>query len=444
MMVPTTFPRHLWPLSTHLFQRRLWLGRYDLFELGQRLGTPVYVYDLPTLDHMISAYRHGLQFWPGQGLITFASKAWLSLPLVQLLTWRGLGLDVVSEGELEIARLGGMDGEKIHLHGNNKSLALLTKAIAVGVGAIVVDNLQELALLERLSLTKPQRLWLRLNPDLMAATHAYRQTGHYGSKFGLTWEEAQEAVQRIVANEHLMLTGLHTHIGSQLFEFEPILKAFERLIDLAAWIQRRFGLSIRYISPGGGLGVAYHPQDPKRELFPLVRDLCVFAARSWRQRLGESFPILVLEPGRSLIARAGMALYSVGNIRYLSNGERIIAVDGGLSDNSRPALYGAKYTAVLARDPLGEPVGPARIVGPLCESGDFLIKSVMLPEVQPGDVLAIPVSGAYQLSMASNYNGMLRPSVFLHTRATLIPMQRREQFEDLWRRDVLLPEKQMV
>ncbi len=438
MMRPSKFPRHLWPISTHFFRRRLNLGAYDLFDLGRRLGTPVYIYDLPTLDHAISAYRHGLQAWPGEGMITFASKAWLSLPLVQLLKWRGVGLDVVSEGELNIALLGGMDAEKMHLHGNNKSLSLLTRAADVGIGAIVVDNVEEITLLERISTGRPQNLWLRLNPDLMAPTHAYRQTGHYGSKFGLAWEEALEAIRRIDSSAHLKLTGLHVHIGSQIFSPSSLSKAFERLIDLAVWIQRELGQSIRYLSPGGGLGVAYHPRDPFKPLYHLVRELCVHAAQSWRQRVDQPFPVLVLEPGRSLIARAGIALYSVGHVRNLSNGERIIAVDGGLSDNMRPALYGANYTAALTRDPLGEPLGPARIVGPLCESGDFLIERVMLPEVKPGDVLAIPVSGAYQLSMANNYNGMLRPSVYLHTRSKIIPMQRRERLEDLWRRDLLL------
>ena len=434
----TAFPRYLWPLSAHFFQKRLFLGGRDLGEAARSLGTPLYIYDLATIDHAISAYQHGLRAWPGPSLVTYASKAWLSLPLVQLLARRGLGFDVVSLGELEIAQRGGADPRGIHLHGNNKSPDLLARAADAGLGAIVVDNLHELSLLEAMTPPAVQSLWLRLNPDQTPETHAYRQTGHEGSKFGLSWAEAQDAARRIARTPHLRLTGLHAHIGSQFFQLTPLFRAIDRLVDLAAWVEAEGLGDIRFLSPGGGLGVPYHPQDPTIRLVDAVEELSSYAARAWRARMGDSFPTLVLEPGRSLIARAGVALYTVGAIRHLTSGERIIAVDGGMSDNIRPALYGARYTAALARAPLAAAIGPARVVGPLCESGDFLIQHIDLPEVQPGDILAVPVSGAYHLSMASNYNGMLRPGVYLHARGTLIPMQRRETVADLYRRDVPL------
>ncbi len=437
-MRPTQFPRHLWPLSVHFFRGRLFLGPHDLASLARRLGAPLYIYDLATLEWAISAYRHGLRAWPGPGLITYAAKAWLSLPLVQLLARRGLGFDVVSLGELEMVQRGGADPRRVHLHGNNKSPELLNRAADAGVGGIVVDNLHELSLLEAMTPPAALPLWLRLNPDQSPETHAYRQTGHAGSKFGLSWEEAQTAARRIARAPHLRLTGLHAHIGSQFFELTPLFRAIDRLAELAAWVQREGLGEIRVLSPGGGLGVPYHPEDPAPPLAETVAQLSRYAARAWQTRVGTPHPTLALEPGRSLIARAGLALYTVGAVRPLPDGSRILAVDGGMSDNLRPALYGARYTAALAHAPLGDSVGPARIVGPLCESGDFLIDRIHLPPARAGDILAIPVSGAYHLSMASNYNGMLRPAVWLHARGHLLPMQRRETLADLLHRDIPL------
>ena len=438
-MRPSQFPRHLWPLAIHFFRSRLFLGPHALSDLAHRFGTPLYLYDLGTLDHAIQAYRHGLRAWPGPSLITYASKAWLSVPLVQLLVRRGIGFDVVSLGEMAIAQRGGASPSAIHVHGNNKSRELLSRAAGVGVHAIVVDNLHELEQILALKLPRPLALWLRLNPEQVPDTHAYRQTGHATSKFGLLWEEAQEAARRIAAAPHLRLTGLHAHIGSQFTQLNPLFRTLDRLVQLAAWVQKEGLGHIRYLSPGGGLGVPYHPQDPVTPLVAMVRQLASYAAQVWRTKMGASHPTLVLEPGRSLVARAGIALYTVGTIRHLPQGLRIVAVDGGMSDNIRPALYGARYTAALVDRPLAPPAGPAQVVGPLCESGDFLIESIPLPEARPGDVLAIPVSGAYHLSMASNYNGMLRPPVVLHAYGRLIMMQRRETPADLLRRDEPLP-----
>ncbi len=438
-MRPTTFPRHLWPLSIHLFRGRLHLGPLDLQQLGHDLPTPLYLYDAATLDAAIASYRHGMKAWPGKRLITYASKAGLSVALAQFLARRGLGLDVVSLGELAIGLRGGFAPEMLHIHGNNKPAGLLQRAIDANTGAIVIDNLRELALLEGMSLPRSIDLWLRMNPNLLAQTHAYRQTGHYGSKFGLARAQALLAAERIAAHPRLRLTGLHAHVGSQVFELDAMTQALEHLIDLAVTIEARGWAHIQVLSPGGGLGVPYHPDDPRAPLHSQVQRLCAHAAQAWQKRHGGPFPTLILEPGRSLVARAGLALYRVGNVRTGPNDQRIVAVDGGMSDNIRPALYNARYTAALASNPLGASAGPAKIVGPLCESGDFLIRQVALPHVQPGDVLVMPVAGAYHLSMASNYNGTLRPGLWLHARGQLVPMQRRETIADLMLRDHFLP-----
>ncbi|HEY53760.1 MAG TPA: diaminopimelate decarboxylase [Caldilineae bacterium] len=442
-MTSTTFPVHLWPVSAEIRQDQLHLGSHNLADLADRWGTPLYVYDAATFDAAISAYLRGLRAWPGETRLAYAAKAWLNLPFAQILKQRGLDLDIVSVGELGIAQAADFPPGRAHLHGNNKTAELLKAASDWGIGSIVVDNLHELSLLEALTAVDHHvpDLWLRLNPHLLAPTHPYRQTGHAGSKFGLSRDEALEAARRIRQNPHLRLTGLHTHIGSQIFAVEAMLQAIDELVALAVALRAEGGDSIRFLCPGGGLGAPYHPADPTFDLARAVERIAEHGASAWQSANGDApHPTLVLEPGRSLIARAGVALYRVGAIRHLQNGLRIVAIDGGMADNPRPALYGARYTACLPRSPLSPPIGPARIVGPLCESGDFLIDSVELPELVPGDILAVPVAGAYQLSMASNFNATLRPPVYWLEDDQWRCFQRRQTVADLLRRDVALTE----
>lgn len=446
----TPFPFHLWPLTAHLRRGRLHLRQLDLAAWAAETGSPVYLYDAATLDEAVAAYRQGLKAWPGPSLITYAAKAWLSRPLAQVLRRRRLGLDVVSEGEMGIAAAAGFPPDLIHLHGNNKAPALLRQAIAQPIGAIVVDNADELDLLERLAAEEPGErtipLWLRLNPNLLAPTHRYRQTGHHGSKFGLGPDEATAAAKRIRRHPKLRLEGVHTHIGSQIFDLEPFLTACDRLIAFTASLHQAGHETIRYLCPGGGLGQPYHPNDARLDLAQAANRIASHCAAAWtRYNQGipkaqySAPPTLVLEPGRSLIARAGVALYTVGSVRQLEDGSRIIAVDGSMADNIRPALYGARYTACLPAAPLSVPLGPARIVGPLCESGDILIEDLPLPAVRSGDILAVPVSGAYHLSMASNYNAALFPPVYWLEDDHLSLMQRRQTVADLLQRDLSLP-----
>ncbi|MCX7853796.1 MAG: diaminopimelate decarboxylase [Caldilineales bacterium] len=437
------FPFHLWPLTAHFYRGRLYLRHLDLADVATELGTPLYLYDATTIEHAIAAYRRGLRAWPGEARLAYAAKAWFTLAMAQFLDRRRLGLEVVSEGELAIAEAAGFPPESIHVHGNNKSPALLRRALELGVGAIVLDNLDELDRLEVLAaaqgLTTSQAIWLRLNPDLVAPTHPYRQTGHYGAKFGLSPDEALTAAGRIARHPDLKLVGVHVHIGSQIFDLEPILAACERLIELATALRQR-GHVIRFLSPGGGLGQPYHPDDPRFDLVQAVERVARHCAEVWERQNGRiEPPTLVLEPGRSLIARAGVALYTVGSVRRLADGSRIVAVDGSMADNIRPALYGARYTACLPARPLDAASGPCRIVGPLCESGDVLLPAVALPDVRPGDILAVPVSGAYQLSMASNYNAALAPAVYWLEDDHLLLIQRRQRPADLLQRDLPLP-----
>lgn len=438
------FPFHLWPLSAHLRRGRLHLRGIDLAAWAVETGTPAYLYDAATLDEAVAAYRHGLASWPGPSLLTYAGKAWLSRPLAQALHRRRLGLDVVSEGELGIAAAAGFPFDLIHLHGNNKAPTLLRQAIRQPIGAIVVDNLDELDLLERLAAEQagdqPAPLWLRLNPNLLAPTHRFRQTGHHGAKFGLSSGEALAAAERIRRHPNLHLSGIHTHIGSQIFDLEPFLAACDHLIAFAAGLHQTGHETLHYLCPGGGLGQPYHPADAHLNVAQAANRIASHCAAAWTHyNSGAAFPTLVLEPGRSLIARAGVALYTVGAVRHLGDGSRIVAVDGSMADNIRPALYGARYTACLPNAPQGAPRGPVRIVGPLCESGDILIEDLPLPAVRPGDILAVPVSGAYHLSMASNYNATLFPPVYWLEAGRLSLIQRRQTVADLLQRDLPLP-----
>ncbi len=443
-MTSNSFPSHLWPVSAQIRRDQLLLGSHNLVELADRWGTPLYIYDAATFDAAINAYRHGLRAWPGKTRLAYAAKAWLNLPFAQILKRRGLDLDIVSTGELGIAQAAGFPPSQAHLHGNNKTAELLKKTSDWGISSIVIDNLHEIDLLEALTQVDSHvpDLWLRLNPHLLAPTHPYRQTGHEGAKFGMSRNESKEAARRIQHNPHLHLTGLHTHIGSQIFDLEPMLQAAEQLITFAAELRSEGVAQIKYICPGGGLGVPYHPDDPNLDLAQAVERIASYSADAWTKYNSDAHPTLVLEPGRSLVARAGIALYRVGAIRHLKSGLRIVAVDGSMADNPRPALYGARYTASLPRSPLSPSLGPARIVGPLCESGDFLIDSVDLPELVPGDILALPVAGAYQLSMASNFNATLRPPVYWLENDLLHCFQRRQTISDLMLRDVALTEMQ--
>ncbi len=402
----------LFPLSTSInAQGVLTIAGHDLAALASTYGTPLYLYDGATVRRQIDRLNNLFKrYYPVQAMLAYASKAYLSAHFAANLARWGVGADVVSLGEIHIAQRAGFPPGVIHLHGNNKSEAELQAALDWGIQAIVVDNLDELALLEELAARhqKRPRIWLRITPDLNVDTHPHIETAHVDSKFGLHLDngEADAAIQRSLSSPWLELTGLHTHLGSQIFDSEPYRQAIEMLCALAA----RNHYTPQEISPGGGWGVRYTANDPADDPEPWVQTVSG-AVQEASLRYDSQFPRLVLEPGRWLVARAGVAVYRVGTQKVTPAGTRIVAIDGGLADNPRVALYQARYTARVvqrADQPASQTV---RVVGKFCESGDVLIPEVELPDVQRGDLLAVPVSGAYQLSMASNYNFAARPPV---------------------------------
>ena len=343
-----------------------------------------------------------------------------------------LGLDVVSLGELILAQKAGFLPECVHLHGNNKSSEELKFAMGWGVQSVVVDSLEELELINRLSVELRQsvRIWLRITPGLEVDTHPYRQTAHLNSKFGVPIQggDAARAIRRVTEMPNLRLTGLHSHLGSQIFEIEP----FRRSVRMLATLAEETGFFPEELSPGGGWGVRYTLDDPDGDPQPWLAAVCQ-EVQTQCAKGGWKLPKLVIEPGRWLVARAGVAVYTVGTEKTTANQTHILAVDGGMADNPRPALYHARYTACVAERPDAPTTQEARIVGKFCESGDELIPRVDLPDVRRGDHLVLPVAGAYQLSMASNYNLAPRPAVLWLERDRVELLQPRiEAFDDPW------------
>ncbi|GAB4503460.1 MAG: diaminopimelate decarboxylase [Anaerolineales bacterium] len=422
----------LFPDTTKIEQDVLTIAGQDLRMLADVYGTPLYLYDVATLDAVVTAYQAALaSLYPAPASVTYACKAALNLALVRWSQRHDLWLDCTGEGEIGIALRGGAPREHILVHGVNKSEADIRAALE-HAGVIVVDNLTELRRLVACARHEPfPDVWLRWQPGLTVATHAYTQTGQRESKFGMDTEDVLLAA--MLCREHgLLLKGLHFHLGSQFCDPAPLRPAIEWALELAA--QLGCGGNWHF-SPGGGWGVAYHEDDlPQPEVGAYIRLIAESVERGCVKN-GLSLPHLHLEPGRSLVARAGVALYRVQAVKH--QGRRTwLLVDGGLADNPRHALYGARYTCLTVAGPGRERSERVHIAGPYCESGDVLIEDLPMPAVEEGEVLAVPVSGAYQLSMSSNYNGARRPAVVWLEDGRARLVQRRETIEDLLRRDV--------
>lgn len=451
----------LWPDSAALHAGRLHLGGCNATALAAEYGTPLYVFDEATLRGTMRTYRAafarayaepGSSHDRNRGLaaqfgIHYASKALLNIALAQLVAQEGLGLDVVSGAELLVARRAEVPMQQVHFHGNAKTRAELERALDWGVGAIVVDNLDELDQLVALSggrgaagQAAPQGVLLRLAPNIDAHTHAYIATGSADSKFGLPLAALDAAAARVLNAPGLRLLGLHAHIGSQLFDDGAIRATVGVLLEMAVRLRERFGLVVAEISPGGGLGVPYTAAMPPTDIDAYARAL-VHAVSALCDSYRLPVPRLTVEPGRSIVARAGVALYRVLARKYTDAPSPLVQylhIDGGMADNIRPALYGARYTALLANRTDDAADTRVHVAGRYCESGDVLLRDALLPPAVPGDLLAVAVAGAYTLSMASTYNLVPRPAALLvgDGRARLI--QRRETEDDLLLRDMTI------
>lgn len=445
MSIPLSNERRLelFPLTTAIVgagaDARLSIAGCDVAALAERFGTPLYVYDQASMDAAVAIYRQALaRHYPGATGITYAGKAFMCVAAAQWVQHQNLLLDCTGAGELRIAAAAGVNRAGILVHGVNKSPADLAAAMAQG-GIIVIDNLTELhrlvALRQAMDEPTPE-LWLRVRPGVAVETHAYRQTGQQDSKFGMSLDEASEAVALCQAQQ-LPLTGIHFHQGSHFHDPQPIGPAIETVLDLIVELREQRGWTPQVLCTGGGWGVAYHEDELPHPSIDAYVAFIADALVEGCQRRDLPLPRLQVEPGRSLTARAGVAIYRVGAIKHTPQ-RRWLLSDGGMADNPRPALYGARYSALPIQQPLRANVGPAWLAGPYCESGDVLIQALALPEIQAGELLAVPASGAYHLNMGSNYNGACKPAVLWLHQGTAQLIQRRETVDDLIVRDSVL------
>jgi diaminopimelate decarboxylase len=411
----------------------------DTVELAREFGTPLYVFDEETLRHKCREFQSEFRRRLPDTAVSYAAKAYLGRALAALLAEEGMNLEVVSGGELAIARSVDFPAERISFHGNNKSEGELREALACGIGRVVVDNFHELALLARLAQEagKRQPIWLRLSPDIDPHTHHHTTTGVLDSKFGfpIATGQAEQAVEQALGLPSLELVGLHAHLGSPIFEVEPFQQAIDVLMAFAARVAQRHGLRLQELSPGGGFAVQYLedvPAPPVAEYAEAIADTLREAVRAY----GLPHPKLIVEPGRAVVSQACVALYSVGATKDIPGVRKYMAVDGGMSDNIRPALYGARYSALVANK-LGEAAGErVTIAGKFCESGDVLLRDAYLPRLEAGDLLAVAMAGAYSLPMSSNYNASLRPAIVMVKDGAARLIRRRETYDDLMRCDV--------
>ncbi|MFG2284790.1 diaminopimelate decarboxylase [Streptomyces sp. NPDC048595] len=428
-------PLAIWPESAApLGHDDVAVGGVPLTELADRFGTPAYVLDEDEVRHRCRAY---LRDFPDAD-VYYAAKAFLCRALVHWVREEGLGLDVCSAGELELAVTTGFPPERIVLHGNAKSPADLQTALRLGVGRIVIDSTSEIA---RLAAAVPagsrQKVLVRVVPGIAAGGHAKIRTGTDDQKFGLSIADgsAQHAITRVLAQPRLQLVGLHCHLGSQITTAKPYLSAVRRLVGLLARVREQHGVALPELDLGGGHGIAYRPGEPVLDPAALGAKVRAELASSCAAA-GLPVPRLAVEPGRAIVGPAGVVLYRVLSVKR-TGAHTFVAVDGGMSDNPRPALYGVRYAPrLVGRGSLAAPE-PVTVVGRHCEAGDVLATDVRLPgDVRPGDLLAVPVAGAYHLSMASGYNLVGRPPVIAVADGHARLLVRRESLADIQGRDV--------
>jgi len=420
----------VYPLGSRVNDRgRLEVGGCDVVELAREFGTPAYIYASDDIRARARAYVAAFAARSDDFEIIFASKAAPFTAAYRVLAEEGLSADVASGGELHLALAAGLAPRLIHVHGNNKSETELRYAVGSGVGHVICDSLAEIELLDRIcgEAGRRQRALIRVTPGVKADTHTYIQTGQLDSKFGLGLADglAAAGVAAVRGSANLELVGLHAHIGSQIFELEPYVKAIEALAGLAdpAWCE--------LLNVGGGLGIAYTADDQPPSIESYV-DVKINGVR----RVFDPVPRILVEPGRSLVGNAGITAYTVGAVKEIPNVRTYVAVDGGMSDNLRPMLYGSRYEALIA-DRAGElPDTLVTVAGMHCESSDLLVRDAMLAAPRSGDVLVTPATGAYGYALANNYNGVPRPPVIFCSGGDARVVVRRETYADLTARDV--------
>jgi diaminopimelate decarboxylase len=416
----------------------LMLGGCDALELAKEFGTPLYVMEEDVIRGVCREYMRTVKTYKGGAKVLYAGKAFMTTAICRIVESEGLGLDVVSEGEIRTAMNAGFDMSKTYLHGNNKTPRDLNIALESCVGRIVIDSFAEIKLLSRIAKEhgKVQDVSVRIKPGIEAHTHDYIKTGQVDSKFGFGAADGQgmEAVKEILAEPSLNLIGLHCHIGSQIFELQPYRDAVNVMLSFLKSVRDETGFLLTEVNFGGGYGIHYLKEDkpfkPSEYIEAMIEELNRVCAEK-----DIPLPVFVIEPGRSIVGEAGTTLYTVGDIKHIPNIRTYVSVDGGMADNPRPALYQAKYTCALAGKMNKPDSTVVSIAGRTCESGDMLIWNATLPEAEAGDIMAVFSTGAYNYSMASNYNMLPHPAVVLVKNGKAELMTARQTYEDLIKND---------
>ena len=437
--MPSSTNQYMEPVTTKINDSgNLEIGGCDLIDLANKYGTPLYVIDEKTLRSVCQDYKNAFSGYEKINMM-YASKALCSLATTAVISSEGFGFDVVSGGEIYTVYKAGVDMTKVLFNGNNKSADELMLALDLGVGRFSVDNFFELSLLNELAKSKNKTadILLRITPGIECHTHEYIQTGHLDSKFGFDLTQVDEAIE-LVLNEYpnLKLHGFHAHIGSQIFETKVYKDEIDILVNEMARVSSQFGIKLDEVNIGGGLGVKYTENDCPPSTYDMA-EVIVSALKTALEKYNVEPPVVYLEPGRSIISTSGVTLYTIGSSKQVPNGKKYVAVDGGMADNIRPAMYNAEYAAKIANKPDAKCLQNVTICGRFCESGDILINSISLPETEEGDILCVFNTGAYNYSMASNYNRVEKSAMVLVNNSQSDIIVNRESLDDLISHDVI-------
>ena len=417
------------------------IGKNDAVELAKEFGTPLYVIDEDLLRENCRVYKNAMdKYYGGNGLVLYANKALCTLFTCRVAMEEGLGIDVVSGGELYTAIKAGFPMDKVYFHGNNKTADEIELAVKNGVGCFIVDNIYELETLNETAKKYGvvQNIMFRIKPGVDAHTHDFIRTGQIDSKFGVALEngEAFEIVEKASKMSNVKVTGVHCHIGSQIFDIAPFAEAADIMMNFIGDLKDKLGLEIAQLNLGGGMGIMYTENDdpvPYDEYIKNVSEVVKAAAEKRNVKL----PFILMEPGRSIAAPAGVTLYTVGGVKDIKNVRKYISVDGGMGDNPRYILYQSEYEAVVANNANAPRTEKVTIAGKCCESGDVLLENTMMPEINVGDTLAVLATGAYNYSMASNYNRIPRPAMVAVSGGKARVVVKRETYEDIIKNDVI-------
>ncbi|GAA0181784.1 diaminopimelate decarboxylase [Clostridium sediminicola] len=423
--------------TSKVVNNELNIGEVDATKLIEKYGSPLYVMDEALIRDNCRRYINA--FAKDKNKVAYAGKAFNTLSMCRLVKEEGLCLDVVSGGELFTAYKSEFPLENIYFHGNNKTLEEISMGIELGVGRFVIDNFYEIDKINEIAKTmgKIQKIMLRITPGIEAHTHEYIKTGQEDSKFGFTLLEDQafKAVEKCISLSNVELAGFHCHIGSQIFDVEPFVDEVKIMINIMKDVQNKYGITLKELDLGGGFGIYYTEEDEPKEP-EVFCEAILQTAEEVCKEIGFDMPVLIIEPGRSIVANAGTTLYTVGSIKDVPGIRRYVAVDGGMGDNIRPALYQAKYECTIANKMDEDSGQKVTIAGKCCESGDILINDIEIGNVESGDILAMSTTGAYGFSMANNYNKIPRPSVVMVKDGEVKIAYKRETYEDLIRNEV--------